>query len=430
MSNKKKLWQIFGPVLAAFVLLACVFLLPFPLTHYSQNDLRESSVSFSSQIVKGEAVKNAAFSDKKVNYVPFFGSSELSRIDSLHPSVLAEKYKRNYQPFMLGKAGSDSLVHFLNMQEMQGTLKTKKAVYVVSPQWFTKTGSDAGFNLFYSPLQTVDWLRNIGHNQPSETDQFVASQLLEKSVVKNNAYYHRLLTKVSKGEKLSTANLSTLDIKHQILSRQDALFSRCESSSNYKSRVLPAAKSLPKIYSKNALDRLGYEEGQKGTTNNDFHIKNSFYTTRVMPEKKALKGAQKDYDYTKSVEYAYFQSVLDNFAKNHTDVMFVITPVNQRWAKYTGLNNDMYQESVQKIKYQLQSQGFNNIADLSKDGGKDYFMQDTIHVGWRGWLELDQYLNPFLSSDSSQTNYQINNRFLSKDWQNLKPSKQSLSSFK
>lgn len=430
MSNKKKLWQIFGPVLVAFALLALIFLLPFSLTHYSQKSLQESSVSFSTQLVKGEAVKNAAFADKKVNYVPFFGSSELSRIDSLHPSVLAEKYHRNYQPFMLGKAGSDSLVHFLNMQEMQGTLKTKKAVYVVSPQWFTKIGSDAGFDLFYSPLQLVDWLLNIGTNKPTTTDQFVASQVLERSVVKNNAYYNRLLKQIENGDSLSEASLSTLRFKHRILSRQDALFSRLEKSSNYKNRVLPAAKSLPQIYSKNALDRLGYEEGKKGTSNNAFHIKNSFYTTRVMPEKNSLKNSQKNYNYEQSVEYAYFQSVLDNFAKNHTDVMFVITPVNQRWAKYTGLNNEMYQASVAKIKYQLQSQGFNNIADLSQDGGEDYFMQDTIHVGWRGWLALDQYLNPFLSSGTTKTDYTINNRFLSKDWQNLKPSAQNLSDFK
>ncbi|MBS9335298.1 D-alanyl-lipoteichoic acid biosynthesis protein DltD [Fructobacillus sp. M1-13] len=430
MSNKKKLWQIFGPVLAAFALLAFVFLLPFSLTHFSQKSLKESSVSFSSQLVKGEAVKNAAFADKKVNYVPFFGSSELSRIDSLHPSVLAENYHRDYQPFMLGKAGSDSLVHFLNMQEMQKTLKTKKAVYVVSPQWFTKTGSDGGFDLFYSPLQVVDWMLNLGQNKPTKTDQFVASKVLDKGSVKNSPYYSRLLKQVAAGDKLTSAELSTLRLKHRILSRQDALFTRFEKTSNYKNRVLKAAKPLPEHYSESALDRLGYDEGKKNTSNNDFHIKNSFYTTRVMAEKKALKGAQKDYDYTQSVEYAYFQSVLDNFAKNHTDVMFVITPVNQRWAKYTGLNNTMYQESVAKIKYQLQSQGFNNIADLSRDGGEDYFMQDTIHVGWRGWLALDQYLNPFLSGPTEKTNYQINNRFLSKDWQNLKPSTDNLADFK
>ncbi|EJG52742.1 D-alanine transfer from undecaprenol-phosphate to the poly(glycerophosphate) chain domain protein [Streptococcus pneumoniae 2072047] len=38
----------------------------------------------------------------------------------------------------------------------------------------------------------------------------------------------------------------------------------------------------------------------------------------------------------------------------------------------------MYQQTVQKIRYQLESQGFTNIADFSKDGGEPFFMKDTI----------------------------------------------------
>ena len=50
-----------------------------------------------------------------------------------------------------------------------------------------------------------------------------------------------------------------------------------------------------------------------------------------------------------------------------------------------------------KIQYQLKSQGFNNVLDLTQDGGKDYFMTDTIHLGWRGWLAVDQKVDPFLT---------------------------------
>ncbi len=61
--------------------------------------------------------------------------------------------------------------------------------------------------------------------------------------------------------------------------------------------------------------------------------------------------------------------VLNEFAKHQTDVLFVIPPVNERWMNYTGLNKDMYRATVAKIKYQLTSQGFNHIADLSEQGG-------------------------------------------------------------
>ena len=76
----------------------------------------------------------------------------------------------------------------------------------------------------------------------------------------------------------------------------------------------------------------------------------------------------------------------------------------------------MYQKAVAKIKYQLQSQGFTNIADFSKDGNKSYFMQDTIHMGWNGWLALDKAVNPFLSKKKTLPNYTINDQFLTKAW--------------
>ena len=39
-----------------------------------------------------------------------------------------------------------------------------------------------------------------------------------------------------------------------------------------------------------------------------------------------------------------------------------------------------------------------NIADLSTKGNQPYFMEDTIHLGWRGWLAADEYIQPFLDS--------------------------------
>ncbi|MDF7637468.1 D-alanyl-lipoteichoic acid biosynthesis protein DltD [Leuconostocaceae bacterium ESL0958] len=426
MSNKKKLWQIFGPVLVALGLVGLVFFLPFKAAHYSQQDLREASVSFSRNIIKGESVKNAAFSDKHTNYVPFFGSSELSRFDAMHPSVLAEKYNRSYRPFMLGRAGSDALVQYMGMQEMPQALNQKKAVFVISPQWFTKDGAGA-FDLFYSPLQTVDWLRQM--DQPSATDRFVARTLLKQAQIKNSPYYHRLVQKVADGKELSGADQSSLKIRHAYLARQDQLFSNFEMTQNYQNKVVPDGKPLPDRYQKQQLNQLAEEQGEKGSNSNRFHIKNSFYRTRVKGQVKDLKGVQKDYDYRQSPEYGYFQAVLENFAKQGTQVEFVITPVNKRWTDYTGLNMNMYQESVAKIKHQLQSQGFNNIADLSRNGGEDYYMQDTIHIGWRGWLDLDQHLNPFLSSPYQKPTYHINDRFLSKEWENLKPEDQDVNAF-
>ena len=113
---------------------------------------------------------------------------------------------------------------------------------------------------------------------------------------------------------------------------------------------------------------------------------------------KKLKGSQTSYNYLKSSEYNDLQLVLNQFAKSKVNVMFVIPPVNKKWMDFTGLDEDMYQETVQKIRFQLESQGFTNIADFSKDGGEPFFMKDTIHLGWLGWLAFDKAVDPFLSN--------------------------------
>ena len=110
--------------------------------------------------------------------------------------------------------------------------------------------------------------------------------------------------------------------------------------------------------------------------------------------------------------------VLNELAHEHVNVLFIIPPVNEKWAKYTGLSQTMYQECVAKITKQLTSQGFNNIANLSKDGGKKFFMEDTIHLGWNGWLKVDQYVKPFMEEKNHPVNYKLNSYYFTKTWGN------------
>ncbi len=107
----------------------------------------------------------------------------------------------------------------------------------------------------------------------------------------------------------------------------------------------------------------------------------------------------------------------------------MITPVNTKWEKYTGMSMKMYEQTVKKIKFQLQSQGFHNILDYSKDGAKKGFMQDTIHLGWAGWVKFDHQVSAFIENKQPAPNYKLNDAFLSTKWANLKPSTTNLDNF-
>ena len=91
MTNKQKLWSIFGPVLIAAGLALVVFAIPWK-SNNSPATLQKAAVSLSPNVFKNRAIKVQALADKKANYVPFFGSSEFNRMDRYYPATMAAKY--------------------------------------------------------------------------------------------------------------------------------------------------------------------------------------------------------------------------------------------------------------------------------------------------------------------------------------------------
>ncbi|BDR61219.1 D-alanyl-lipoteichoic acid biosynthesis protein DltD [Lactobacillus xylocopicola] len=410
MSNKRQLWQIFGPVLCAIILTVIIFMLPWERT-FSKDAIYQAANARSTTIFKGSLVKQDAF---KEQYVPFYGSSELSRMDPLHPSVLAQKYHRNYRPFLLGGPGSQSLVHFLGMQGSAEELRDKKAVMIVSPQWFTKQGQNsAAFAQYYSPLQACNFL--LGIKEDNLANRYAAKRFLTMPEVKG--FIKQGMSKIAAGEKLTGTQRFFIEGQRRMLNNEDKFFSMFQLRDRIK-KIDKKAKRLPAKYSVKALNRVASRQAARHTSSNEFGINDKFFKAKL--NKKILakvKGSQRHFNYTKSVEYSDFELVLDQFARQHTDVLFIIPPVNHKWAKYTGLSSKMYQEAVAKIKLQLASQGFNHVLDLSKRGGDKHFMEDTIHLGWRGWVAVDQAVKPFMAQPNLPVDYNINDYFYSKKWQ-------------
>lgn len=412
--NKKKLITAIGPfILALFLLLVVLFVPNKWAGQPKAQELKRGASSMSINVIKGNAIKNTAIGTG--DYLPFFGSSELSRINAFHPSVLADHYKRPYEPFLLGAPGTQSLSHYYLLQSMKEELKEKPVVFIISPQWFVKDGvSDPMFSLYYSPLQTYQWLQSL--TTIGEAEKFAASRLLSFSSINSDTTISKFLKKIKKGDSLSEHDKAVCQHQFNLLSGEDLLFHKLHLV-NKTEKIKRAGKKLPRDYDVDSLDALAVKLGQGKTTNNEFGIANNFYSQRIAPLKGKLANSQTKYNYVKSPEFGDFQLVLNQLAAAQTKVLFVIPPVNKSWSDYTGLSEEMLDTFSRKISYQLQSQGFTNIADYTDKRAEPYFMEDTIHLGWRGWLTLDQNLQAFLKEQATPT-YQLNNQeFLSEAWQ-------------
>lgn len=408
----KRLWQILGPVVCAVLIVLLVFIcVPTANQKHDLKAEKKDAVSLSKTSFKSKYKKVRALTDAKHRFVPFFGSSEWLRFDKMHPSVLAEKYHRDYTPYLLGQRGSASLTHYFGIQQINKELKNKQAVYVISPQWFTSKGASASaFQEYFSSGQAIDFLK---HQNGSVYDRYAAKRFLK---MYPDSSFKDMMENVAAGKSLTASDNENLNTRQMIFQKEDALFSQIPMFDNYDSKIKPQAKKLPACFSYSKLGGIAIADGKKRSSNNTFDIDNTFFDTRLKAQLKRLKQSQTKFNYLNSPEYNDLQLVLSQFAQDNTNVLFVIPPVNSKWANYTGLNQAMYQKTVAKIKYQLQSQGFTNIADFSKDGDKPFFMQDTIHMGWTGWLAMDKAVNPFLSQKQATPSYHLNDRFLTKAW--------------
>ena len=409
----KRLWMIFGPVLIAGLL---VFLLIFfyPTSKsYNLSQEKRYAAAISTQSFRERFQKVRALSDPSLRFIPFFGSSEWIRFDSMHPAVLAEKYNRSYRPYFLGQAGAASLNQYFGMQQILPEIENKQAVFVISPQWFTETEYEpAVFRRYFNTDQLGAFLENQSGDVSS---RYAASRLMKKYP---NVVLGDIVKKITEGEQLSEIDQTLIDTLARFNQKQSFLFGQLSvnDGEKYRDRVEKYLKDLPDKFSYDALREIAVKDAEANTTNNDMGMENRFYDTQVKKDLKKWKDYQKNYNFLKSSEYNDLQLVLNQFANSKVNVLFVIQPVNKKWIDYTGLNQDMYQHAVEKIRYQLESQGFTNIADFSKNGAEPYFVKDTIHIGWLGWLAFDKAVDPFLSNPTPAPTYHLNERFFSKEW--------------
>lgn len=411
---KKKLFFAFGPVLIAFIIVACIFLTPTKTTIKNDHLIEVASSSLSSSVVQGTTFTNSALASNQ--YLPMFGSSELKRFSAFHPSVLAYKYNRPYTPFLIGDAGTQSLTHFSIMNSNEKQLAHKKMVFIISPQWFVPKGiKDDYFEAHFSKLQLYNWLTTMQH--VTTYDQYYANRLLQFKNIENSAKLTTLLEQVADGQALSKKQKNSLKLERQLLDKEDMLFGSVSTlfDSNLD-KIHSYEHDLPAKADSNEWVKIADKIGAKNTSNNELGIINSFYNKNLRGHLKNLKGKQADWDYTKGPEFADFQLVLQQMAKQDSDVLFIIPPINEKWTNYTGLSQEMIQNFAKKITLQLNSQGFENVADYTTNAAEPYFMQDTIHLGWKGWINVDHSLQHFLKNDTKPT-YHLDDYYLTEEWQ-------------
>ena len=107
-----------------------------------------------------------------------------------------------------------------------------------------------------------------------------------------------------------------------------------------------------------------------------------------------MKGAYKDIDYTESPEYSDFEIFLTVAKELGIEVEVIIFPVNGKWNDYTGVSREMREKTYRKIESVANQFGV-KVLNYGDREYEDYFLFDVMHVGVKGWMEVEKNLYEF-----------------------------------
>ncbi|MBS4175323.1 D-alanyl-lipoteichoic acid biosynthesis protein DltD [Bacillus sp. FJAT-49736] len=379
----------FGPLIIAIVLFLGLLFVPNAWIGHliSNKKVEKDATTLSPLMFQGDYVQSRMLKDDK--YFPIYGSSELSRFDPFHPSNYFEANPQGFTPFLVGRGGTQSLVQFMNFAAHADQIKGKKLVFIISPQWFHKGGIDSvHFDPNYSMLQAYDLAFNKDIDPRLKREAI--RRLLKFDVVKRDymlsAMYRSEISHPTGPTKWKDNAIKPLAYMNwKLLEKKDLYYSLY---GGYKHKLYKDPK-LVKGKSWGELKQLATQYGEKRAKGNPFDVTDSFYKKKVLPIQHRMRNHNRHATYANSIEYKDFQMILDLLKEKGAEPIFVTIPVNGKWYDYTGFPKEGRDVFYKKIKKQVEAEGF-PIVDLSGHEYDPYFLKDTMHISWKGWVYVDK----------------------------------------
>lgn len=330
-----------------------------------------------------EAAK-VCLNNKDSDNILVLGSSELS---SFNTSIM-NNGNSNFNMYIVGRGYTQSLQSALTLGAIQNATGIKKVVLILSPQWF-EAGGKLNSEIFSSRFQKGTFNMFMKNDKiSSETKQRVIEKLkeleiedeleLQKIVQYENAYLkHNLIDKIQLTitEKISESKQNKKLLK---------FFKENEIEKDIQSDIIK--------FEEYDFDKLLEEATRSGTnacTNNDFGVYDDYYDTYMKDGIELKKDTSVNSTFSNNEEYEYFELFLQICNELEIQPLIVNVPVNGRWYDYIGFSKVAREEYYNKI-LDIANRYNAKVADFSNCEYEMYFLKDIMHLGWRGWVKVDE----------------------------------------
>ncbi len=353
-------------------------------------------------------------SAKREDNVIVYGSSELrTEYISTHPANFFAGKRTGFQVNLIGRGSCQSIIHAMSIAASGDSLKGAPVVLITSPQSYVEGGitPDMFFaNFSKQQYITIMYDSDVSDNVKTRLSKRVVEMLgrYDSEFGKLSGYDDiRALAKMGASENFVANVGKAVTAPYFLFERlmadnRDMIKSAqlINKTANYNKA--PLSKEIDWKKESLAAEQIAKQE----TTNNDFGMRNDDYKKNVGNHLNRFENRDKNLSYSNSVEYSDLKLLLDICVEKGIRPMFVSVPLHGEWSDYTGFTKERRKDYYNKVEGTVApycaKYGFEYL-DLSSYEYEKYFLCDTMHLGWKGWLkvneEIDAYYHRYYGED-------------------------------
>ena len=331
------------------------------------------------------------------NSIVVLGSSELSASDNLaYPPSLFNRGFSDFNMILMGAGYLQSLSQAINVGALQNNIKNGKVVLIVSPQWFSEGGVSAeAFSSRFEEANFVEFLQNdniskkIKISVSNRVNELLVSDpiTLERIQKYEEVYLYHTLNPVTYLEMSVYSAFRNAKTRFELVDEFENLPS-IDKSTYVETEKINFDELLPQA------EKLGEET----CTTNDFGVYDEYYNTYIKDGIESSRNSSEGVSYASSIEYDDFRLFLDICRETGIEPLIISVPVNGRWYDYTGFSKADRNTYYQNIRDICKQYGV-KLADFSEKEYELYYLKDVMHMGWKGWVYLDNAVYNFYKGD-------------------------------
>lgn len=367
---------------------------------YSYNRILDKQIAerYKDQVAAyyGSSEKNTGLQLQKVgierdNFM-LYGSSELGSDVPQNPTrFFPVKDNPSFIVNVVGRGHTQDLEHLINFGALSKELKGKKIGFVVSIQWFLEEqGIDSSsFTMNFSELQFYKYMNN---KEISKESKLYAAKRVNTLTANNKDFMNPHLYSVLYERNNIATEAGYYLFKPYFMFREQQLV----INDKIKTLSLLKIKKPSNIIGEN-LKKVSWAEdnkiaenmGKKAVTNNKYYINDEYYNQYIKEKMNTYMDYYKGIKLDNSLENKDFEQLLKICKQLEIKPVFIIMPVNGYFYDYMALSKETRYRFYDNIESMTRKYGFEAV-NLKDKEYEPYFMVDIMHLGWKGWLYVDE----------------------------------------